>query len=79
MKKLECLNELARLLVVEVELLTDNFLLKNHLMWDSLSMISVIALIDHKYQVTVSGEEVNNCNTIGDIFNLIKGKSEHEH
>ncbi len=79
MKKSECLNELAKLLVVEVSLLTDDFLLKNHQLWDSLSMISVIALIDQQYQVTVSGEEVDKCNTIGDLFNLIKRKTDYEH
>lgn len=74
MKKLEYLNELAKLLAVKVESLTDSFLLKSHLLWDSLSMISAVALIDQHYQVAVSGEEINNCNSVGDIFYLIEQK-----
>ena len=74
MKKLSYLNELAKLLTVKVEALTDEFFLKNTQLWDSLSIISTVALIDNHYNVATSGVEIEQCNTVGDIFILIKQK-----
>ncbi len=39
--------------------------------WDSLAIISVIALIDELYGCTVSGQALGECETIADIERLI--------
>lgn len=39
--------------------------------WDSLAIVSTIALIDEHYDVMVDGEALANCETVGDIQKLI--------
>ena len=74
MEKKQYLNELSKLLATKVDVLTDEFVLEQSPLWDSLSMVSTIASIDHYYQVTVKGAEVERCNTVGDIFGLVEQK-----
>ena len=42
--------------------------------WDSLAVISCIALADEKFNVMLSGDELAKITTIGDIFQLISKK-----
>lgn len=35
--------------------------------WDSLAIVSTIALIDEVYDKAVSGEVLENCKTVGDL------------
>ena len=42
--------------------------------WDSLAVISCIALADEKFNVMLSGDELAKISTIGDIFQLISKK-----
>tara|TARA_Y100001933_G_C18867113_1_gene508407 strand:- start:539 stop:775 length:237 start_codon:yes stop_codon:yes gene_type:complete len=42
--------------------------------WDSLAVISCIALADEKFNVMLSGDELAKIITIGDIFQLISKK-----
>ena len=38
--------------------------------WDSLAIMTAIALIDHHYNITVSPTELENCQTVGDVLRL---------
>ena len=42
--------------------------------WDSLAVISCIALADEYFQVTLSGDDLNNANKIEDILIMISNK-----
>jgi acyl carrier protein len=42
--------------------------------WDSLTFLSVIAMIDEEYDVIIEGNEFGELITIGDIINEIKKK-----
>lgn len=42
--------------------------------WDSLALLSVLAMADAEYGVTVSGVEVRGCKTVADIHKLILSK-----
>lgn len=44
--------------------------------WSSLVALSVIAMVDEEYDVTLKGDDIRNSNTIQDLFNNIKEKSE---
>lgn len=44
--------------------------------WSSLIALSVIAMVDEEYDVTIKGDDIRNSNTIQDLFNNIKAKSE---
>ncbi|MDD0811807.1 acyl carrier protein [Curvibacter sp. RS43] len=40
--------------------------------WDSLAIVSVIALIDEIYDLSVDGKLLGECETVGHIEDLIK-------
>lgn len=42
--------------------------------WSSLISLSIIAMVDEIYKVRLTGEEIRNSRTIGDIFDIIKSK-----
>ena len=42
--------------------------------WSSLLAFSVIAMVRVKYQKTVTGAEIRQCDTIEDLFNVISAK-----
>lgn len=42
--------------------------------WSSLVALSVIAMVDEVYGVTLSGEDIRGSGTIGDLFNKIVAK-----
>lgn len=43
--------------------------------WSSLIALSVIAMIDEEYNVTVKGDEMRAAVTIEDLFNIVKSKA----
>ena len=40
--------------------------------WDSLTALSLIALMDSEFGVKLSGERLKSINTVADIYQLIK-------
>lgn len=42
--------------------------------WDSLALLSVLAMADMEYGVTLTGGEVRECKTVADIYQLILSK-----
>lgn len=43
--------------------------------WSSLVALSVIAMVDEEYDVTIKGDEIRNSNTVEDLFNAVKAKA----
>ena len=43
--------------------------------WSSLIALSVIAMVDEEYDVTIKGDDISNSNTIEDLFNVVKSKA----
>ena len=43
--------------------------------WSSLTLLSVMAMIDDEYGIMVSGNEIKVANTIEDLFKLIEQKN----
>lgn len=43
--------------------------------WSSLIALSVIAMVDEEYEVTIKGDEIRNSTTVEDLFNAIKAKA----
>ena len=46
--------------------------------WSSLIALSVIAMIDEEYDVTVKGDEMRAAVTIEDLFNTVKRLKEEQ-
>lgn len=42
--------------------------------WSSLIALSVIAMIDEEYDVTVKGDDVKNSTTIEDLFKVVNSR-----
>ena len=42
--------------------------------WNSLVALSVISMVDEEYEVTLKGEDIRNAVTVGDLFEIVKGK-----
>jgi acyl carrier protein len=42
--------------------------------WDSLAVLSVLAMIDSEYDKAISGEELLKCSTVKDVFDLVLSK-----
>lgn len=42
--------------------------------WSSLVGLSLIAMIDDEYDVTIKGDELRAAKTISDVFELVKSK-----
>ena len=42
--------------------------------WSSLIALSIIAMVDEEYEVTLKGDDIRNANTIEDLFNVVKSK-----
>ncbi len=43
--------------------------------WNSLTVLSVIAMFDEEYEVEVSGVDIRKANTLGDLYSLVKEKA----
>ena len=43
--------------------------------WSSLVALSVIAMVDEEYEITIKGDEIRNSNTVEDLFNAVKAKA----
>lgn len=42
--------------------------------WSSLLALSVIAMVDEKYHVKLTGDDIRNSQKIEDIFNIVRLK-----
>ena len=42
--------------------------------WSSLIALSVIAMVDEEYDVTLKGDDMRTANTIEELFQIVKGK-----
>ena len=40
--------------------------------WDSLAILTTIAMLDMEYGVTISGTELQNCATVADVHTLVE-------
>lgn len=42
--------------------------------WSSLMALSIIAMVDEEYEVTLKGDDIKNAVTIEDLYNIVKAK-----
>ncbi len=42
--------------------------------WSSLIALSIIAMVDEEYEVTIKGDDVKAATTIEDLYNIVKSK-----
>ena len=42
--------------------------------WSSLIALSIIAMVDEEYEVTLKGDDVRSATTIEDLYNIVKSR-----
>jgi len=70
MDKSEFYKELADVFEVEQEEISDNYQMD----WDSLTLISTIAIIDEIFDIVINGDQLNECSSIESLWELIQQK-----
>lgn len=65
-------EQIAELLEVDVVNEADE--LKSFEAWDSLTILSIIAMANENYGVVLNATEINEANTIAGLWNLIESK-----
>ena len=43
--------------------------------WSSLIALSIIAMVDEEYDVTLKGDDIRNSATVEDLFNVVKSRA----
>jgi acyl carrier protein len=66
------LVEMARIL--EVESVNEDDVLRDFELWDSLTVLAVLAFVDETYRVNVSALEMADVETLKDLHQLIESK-----
>lgn len=65
------IKQLEELLEVEEGILSEKTQLENLAEWDSLAIISYIALVDENFDITIPPKKISEAETIGDLHKLI--------
>ncbi|WP_196891999.1 acyl carrier protein [Aureivirga marina] len=66
----EFLEKISEILEVESVNLSDN--LEDFDEWDSLTSLSLIAMIDSDYNISVTNDDIREFKTIEDVCNFVK-------
>lgn len=73
------LKEWSELLEEDLEKVDLNIPLNTLSNWDSIEIVSTIALIDEHFNIQVSGDNIKKCTTLKQIIDLIhETRSVHE-
>jgi len=72
MDKTKFYEQLAQILDIE-EVKPENAL-KDFETWDSLAVLSVLAMADSKYGVTIKADEIRSVVTAGELANMVEAK-----
>ena len=65
------LKDLANELEVDARTIDDSFSLIGD-SWDSVTVLSTVALIDDHFDVSVEGSELEDCESVGQVLSLIR-------
>jgi acyl carrier protein len=70
------IEKFAYAIEVDASSLKPETVYKDLSIWDSLNTLSVIAMADADYGVTIRGSDVEVCTTIGDLWILVESRME---
>ena len=60
--------------ILDIEEVKPDNVLKDYEQWDSLAILSVLAMADSKYGITIRAEEIRGTVTVADLADLIEAK-----
>ncbi len=64
---------IAEILEIDASLVNPNLILEEYA-WDSLAIVSTIALVDDCFDVMLDGKSLAACKTVADISALVNSK-----
>jgi len=67
----ELLEQLEDIFEKDLEEMKINDSFKDYDEWDSLTQLSLLAFLNDDYDIILNNNDLDNLNTISDIFNLI--------
>ena len=68
----EKLEKLEEIMDLEAGQLSEDSILADFVEWDSIAILSVIALLDEEFGKTVKGADIKKCVTVKDAMNLME-------
>jgi len=60
--------------ILEVESIKETDDLKSFPQWDSLAVLSVIAMLDANYGVNLRAADITPINSVGELWNLVQAR-----
>lgn len=75
MKNEAFVTALSEILQVSSKTITEDYTLHNG-NWDSVAVMATIALIDEQYNISVPGNELVGCKSVGQLLKLIAVQSD---
>lgn len=69
----EFVKNFAEAIEVDITSVMPETVFKDIEIWDSMAVLNVIAMVDDRYQKAIGGDEIENSNTIDDLWQKIKG------
>lgn len=60
--------------ILDVDAVSENDVLDDFPEWDSLSVLSTIAMLDAKYGVNVTALDLKDVRTVADLWNVAQAK-----
>jgi acyl carrier protein len=74
LSKSEFYLKLEEILAIDSNVITDEAELAALGVWDSVSVLSAITLVDNCYRIVLDGTEVGSCKTAGELYSLIESQ-----
>ncbi len=71
MDTIEKLSLIENCMDIELGTLKEQDLLADYEEWDSLTALSVIAIVSEKYNIMLTGEELKRVKTVSELLELI--------
>ncbi|KIL35415.1 hypothetical protein SD71_14035 [Cohnella kolymensis] len=75
MREHDFIAELTDLLEVEPSEFNDTYVLEENENWDSLAHVSVVAMIDEHFGLSLEYRDLRHCKTLGELLKLIEAKT----
>jgi len=61
--------------ILEIENIKDEDILRDFEYWDSLTVLSILAMLDSEMSVIMSSDELDECITARDLFVKVESKN----
>lgn len=61
--------------ILEIDEATDETVLRDCDAWDSLTALSLVAMIDKHYGVSIGADDLRNAATVGDLRRIVESRA----